>query len=93
MKVRAIQEEDFRLILDSDKKVYPTNSPVTSEIIKSWYLRNPEFGMIFEDKNGVVGMFIVIPLNKTGWEQLINGKLKESDMNSDKIFAQNFGLR
>ena len=86
MNLQKIQEKDFELILQIDKKVYPTSSPVTKDIIKSWYTKNSEFGMIFQDKNKIVGNFIVIPLNKNGWERLIKCKLKESQMNSRVIF-------
>lgn len=87
MKVRAITKKDFRLILQQDKRVYPTDSPVTEDILKSWYTKNPEFGMIYEDeKKNVVGNCVIIPLNGTSWEKLISGKLGESEMSSKTIF-------
>jgi deoxyhypusine synthase len=83
---RAIRPSDFDMLLEMDKKMYPTNSPVTKETIKSWYIRNPEFGMIYEKNNQIVGVFILIPLNDTNWKKLIDGKLKESEMNANTIF-------
>jgi len=86
MKIRNLTEKDYKLILDMDKKVYPTSSPVTKEIIKIWYINNPEFGVIFEQNKKIKGVLIAIPLNKRSWEKLINGKLKESEMNKKTIF-------
>ena len=86
MKVRAIELKDINLILEIDKKVYPTDSPVTKEIIQGWYARNPEFGMIFEKNNKTVGTFVIIPLNKESWAKLVNGELKESEMTQKTIF-------
>ena len=86
MKSRILTEKDCELILDMDKKVYPTSSPVTKEIIKSWYIKNPEFGVVFEENNRIVGVLIAIPLNKQSWKKLINGKLKESEMSEKTIF-------
>ncbi len=87
MKIRKIEEKDFELILETDKKLYPTDSPVTKETIRSWYIKNPEFGMIFEKDLSLIGNCIIIPLNKNGWKGLIEGKLKESDLTERYIFA------
>jgi hypothetical protein len=72
--------------LEMDKKVYPTSSPVTKEIIKRWYINNPEFGAIFEKNKKMIGVLIAIPLNKQSWRKLIRGKLKESEMSKKTIF-------
>jgi len=85
MKLRAITPKDYRLIIESDEKVYPTSNPVTLDVIKQWYSKNPEFGMIYEN-NGIEGTCIAIPLNSHGWNKLINGKLAESEMNEKTIF-------
>jgi hypothetical protein len=87
MKFRPINQKDYPKLLELDKKVYPTDNPVTSEILNKWYKKNPEFGMIFEDDNGnLEGMCITIPLNKKGWNKLINGKLAEADLDSKTLF-------
>jgi len=85
MKLRAIMPKDYGLIIESDKKVYPTSNPVTLEVIKQWYSKNPEFGMIYENR-GIEGTCIAIPLNSLGWNKLINGKLAESEMDEKTIF-------
>ena len=86
MKSRQIKQKDFDLILKQDKMVYPTDSPVTKKILTTWFQNNPEFGIIFKEKNKIVGNCIVIPLNKRGWTKLVNGKLNESDLNEKTIF-------
>lgn len=96
MKCRAIKPKDYGLVLDLDRKVYPTASPVSKRDIRRWYIRNPEFGMIYEKPNKICGVCIVIPLNAKAWKRLINGNLNESEMNEKDIFNnskdQNFGL-
>jgi len=86
MNVRPITKEDYKLLLQLDIKVYPTDNPVSSEILDQWFQNNPEFGMIFEENTEVKGMLIIIPLTKDGWTKLINGNLAEADLNGDVIF-------
>lgn len=87
MKYRAINEKDYKKLLELDKKVYPTDNPVTPEILNNWYAKNPEFGLIVENGKGKLeGMCITIPLNKKGWKKLTKGKLAEADLNSKTIF-------
>ncbi len=87
MQIRAIKKKDYSLILKLDKAVYPTNTPVTKLIIKEWYKNNPEFGLVFEENNKIVGVCIIIPLNKKGWDEFTNGKLNESQLKEEKIFS------
>jgi hypothetical protein len=86
METRNIKESDFKFILENDKRIYPTDSPVKKDVIKSWYIRNPEFGIIFKKDGKIIGNFIGIPLNKQSWEKLINGELKESEITDKTIF-------
>jgi len=86
MKFRPIKKEDYDLILDLDRKVYPTKHPVTKDIFDKWYYQNPEFGMIYEENNKIKGVYIVIPLNFKGWRELIAGNLAEADLNENTIF-------
>lgn len=82
-KYRSINPSDYDLLLQLDKKVYPTNSPVTGEVLDRWYQYNPEFGIVFKNNTG---MCIVIPLNKTGWMQFVNGYLSENEISEEHIF-------
>jgi hypothetical protein len=86
MKARAIAKKDYALILGMDKKIYPTDSPVTEKIISSWYVNHPEFGMIFQEGKNISGVCIAIPLNKKGWSLLVQGKLKESEIGEEYLF-------
>jgi len=86
MIIRSITKGDYKKLLDLDKEVYPTDSPVTEKILDKWYALNPEFGMIYEENNKIIGVCIVIPLNKKGLEKLINGELAESDLDDKWIF-------
>ncbi len=86
MELKPIRKEDYKLLLELDKKVYPTDSPVTPDILTQWYQRNPEFGMIYKKENKIIGVCIVMPLNAKAWIKLINGELSESELNSDDIF-------
>ncbi len=89
MKTRPINFKDYQTLLELDKKVYPTDSPVTPGILDSWYKKNPEFGIIFENSKGLGGMCIAIPLTKNGWTSLISGELAESELNEETIFDNN----
>lgn len=84
--IRAISKLDYKLLLELDKSVYPTNNPVTDKVLDSWYSRNPEFGIVFEYNGVITGFGIAIPLNKSGWNNLISGKLSEADLNLDTLF-------
>jgi hypothetical protein len=86
MILRKITNKDYNLILELDKKVYPTKYPVTDSVISSWYINNPEFGMIYGDEGKIAGVCIIIPLNKDGWGKLISGELSESGMDNKTIF-------
>lgn len=83
---RPIIQRDYPKLLELDRKVYPTNNPVTPKVLDKWFQNNPEFGMIFENSKGLYGMCIAIPLNKRGWNNLVSGKLAEADLDSKTIF-------
>jgi len=83
---RQISRKDFSKILKLDKKVYPTQKPVTEEILSNWYSRNPEFGLVLEKGGNIVGYLVAIPLNKESWEELIFGNLAEAEMEDEHIF-------
>lgn len=79
--MRGIKESDYGKILELDSRVYPTDWPVTGDVLASWYQRNPEFGMMYED-----GVCIAIPLNRQGWEQLIGGVVEEYELGGSAVF-------
>ena len=86
MNIHSITKEDYPLLMELDKKVYPTDDPVTPEIFNQWFANNPEFGILLKNEEETLGNAIIIPLNKKGWEGLTTGKLLESELNSKYIF-------
>jgi hypothetical protein len=85
MECRRINKQDYNKLLELDKKVYPTDNPVTPKILDSWFQNNPEFGMIFEEAGKMKGICIAIPLNEN-WIDLISGNLTEADLDKSTIF-------
>jgi phosphoglycerate dehydrogenase-like enzyme len=84
--LRAFREGDEDIIIGQDQTVYPTVNVVKPTTVDSWYKKNPEFGMIYEIDNNVVGTCAVIPLNRDGWERAVSGKLAEADISAKHIF-------
>jgi hypothetical protein len=86
---RPLSKKEYSLLLEADKKVYPTSNPVTPKILDEWFQNNPEFGIVFEENKKVQGILVIIPLNKKGWNKLISGELAEADLNKETIFDNN----
>ena len=86
VNLRPINKNDYKRILGFDNRVYPTTDPVTPSTMGSWYTNNPEFGMVYELGGKTVGVCEFIPLKRSSWEKVINGKLSESDLGSKDIF-------
>ena len=83
---RFIQESDYEFILSLDRQVYPSDHPITPEMISMWYKDLPQFGLIYEDKAGEIeGVFCIIALNKLGWENVLNG-LDEDELTKEMLF-------
>jgi len=86
VNLRPINKNDYKRILGFDNRVYPTADPVTPAFMGTWYTNNPEFGMVYELGGRTVGVCTFIPLKRSSWEKVINGKLSESDLGSKDIF-------
>ena len=78
MIARAVERKDYPLILKLDRRAYPADSPVTSKILDKWYAKNPEFGLVYEKDKAICGICIAVPLNRFGWDKLINGRIRRS---------------
>lgn len=89
MNLRPIKKSDYKLLLELDKKVYPTDSPVTAKILNKWYKNNSDFCLIYEENGKIMGVCLAILLNENGWKRLINGKLNESDLDEKTLFNNN----
>lgn len=86
MEIDALKKNEYSWLLEKDKEIYPTDKPVTESVLKNWYVRNPEFGITFREGRKIIGVNVIIPLNKQGWEGLIDGRLLESDCKDNFIF-------
>jgi hypothetical protein len=86
MTIDTLKEDEYSWLLKKDLEIYPTDKPVTESVLKNWYVRNPEFGITFREGGKIIGTNIVIPLNREGWQGLIDGKLLESDCKDKFIF-------
>jgi hypothetical protein len=86
MKVRPVAAKDYKLILELDKKVYPTQNPVTARILNNWYKENPEFCLVYTENNKIVGLCVALPLNTQGWTNLVEGKIAEAELSPKTIF-------
>ena len=81
-----LHEHDYGWLLERDYEIYPIDKPVTPRVLKQWYSNNPDFGIIFRENNEIFGTNITIPLNRTGWEGLISGRITEAECNKQYIF-------
>lgn len=79
-----ISDEVLRRIFESDQDMYP--APLTYERLKSWVDGCQElcicFQRVLEEGPEVrpMGAIIVLPLLKRHWEDVLVGKLKETDI-------------
>lgn len=82
----ALQTEEYDWLLEKDFEIYPTDQPVTREVLTQWYGNNPDFGIVFRENKAIKGVNITIPLNREGWFGLINGDLSEANCDQMYIF-------
>mmetsp|Transcript_51985 Transcript_51985/g.105906 ORF Transcript_51985/g.105906 Transcript_51985/m.105906 type:complete len:237 (-) Transcript_51985:19-729(-) len=76
-------------LLRADAELYPCGSPCTVETVRSWYQNpgNEEFAQVFERNGTMVGMCVVIPLSRKGWEELISGVRSEAEIDGTCSFS------
>jgi hypothetical protein len=84
--LRPIQKHDIKHILRLDNRVYPTADPVGQTTMESWYIRNPELGMVYDVGGKSVGAWAFIPLNQASWKKVIHGKLSERAIGPKHLF-------
>lgn len=92
MKYRAIEKKDFKLIIKAETDVYPTETPLTEDILSDWYLNSEkikEFGMIYEDENqNIIGFALILPYKLSSFQKVCNGKLTELDSKSEDFISK-----
>jgi len=85
-----ISEQVLKEIYASDQDIYP--APLTFTRLKSWVDAGPDLSICFQatqDGNPVpIGAVIVLPLAKGPWNDLLVGKLKETDIDEATMFAR-----
>ncbi|KAF0735161.1 hypothetical protein Ae201684P_002472 [Aphanomyces euteiches] len=78
---RPITKADYAALIQSDVELYPTDNPLTPSVLSKWFLRHPEFGMIYES----FGCCIFVPLVPQTWQKFIDKEIEEVDL-VDGIF-------
>ncbi|KXX74884.1 hypothetical protein MMYC01_202393 [Madurella mycetomatis] len=85
----ADHDEVLRAVYDSDQAMYPVALPY--ERLQSWVTVCPELSVRF--RNTAVdtawkacGLIIVLPLRRVYWEKLLDGRLKEADIQAESMF-------
>jgi D-3-phosphoglycerate dehydrogenase len=86
VNLHPINKSDYKRILRFDNIVYPTADSVTPAIMESWYIKNPEFGMVYKLGGRPVGVWAIVPLKRSGWKKVINGELSESNISQKDVF-------
>ncbi len=84
---RFASKDDLKTLELLDSTVYPVSKPCLVENYEKWYLRNPEFGMVYVNKDGIVeGCAYIIPLKLESWNLLRKGLLEESTIEESHLF-------
>jgi hypothetical protein len=98
-----ITTDILRSIFASDQDMYP--APLTFERLQSWVNAAPEASCCFyadEDQDQgddraaaatkvLVGAVVAMPLREARWEALLNGALKETDVQAAEDFSNDNG--
>jgi hypothetical protein len=97
-----ITADVLRSIFTSDQDMYP--APLTFERLQSWVGAAPEISRCFyaaeEDEQVdraaaaekvLVGAIVAMPLREARWEALLNGTLKETDVEAAEDFGNGGG--
>lgn len=86
IRATPISNQVLREIFESDQDMYP--APLTYERLKSWVDGCPELCICFRpapeevSNPRPIGAIIVLPLLRRHWEDVLVGKLKETDIES-----------
>ncbi|GKT40527.1 uncharacterized protein ColSpa_00708 [Colletotrichum spaethianum] len=95
LETGPMTNEVLKSIFASDQDMYP--APLTWERLRSWTAAAPEMATCFylpaEDSKGVntrtlVGAVIALPILAPAWRDLLVGKVKETDMDAESMFAR-----
>jgi hypothetical protein len=97
----GIGKDMLRNIFNSDQSMYP--APLAYERLKSWVAACPELSILYKtstsgsaDDEGtsapdesflVAGVIVVLPIKTRHWHDLLEGRLKETDIDPHSMFA------
>ncbi|KAI9147218.1 Type 2 glycosyltransferase [Paramyrothecium foliicola] len=85
----TIDEKLLREIYDADQGIYP--APLDFERLQSWAKTCPELSICFRgpliEGNASIGAIIVLPILKEYWDQLLEGRLKEIEVDASTMLA------
>ncbi|GAB1313397.1 hypothetical protein MFIFM68171_03607 [Madurella fahalii] len=91
LPIGAIDDgKTLRDVYASDQAMYPV--PLPYERLQSWVAACPELSICFRDTTAcdatwtACGLIIVLPLRRIYWEKLLDGRLKEVDVDAGSMF-------
>jgi hypothetical protein len=87
----SLTEDILQDVYTSDQDMYP--APLSLARLKSWVEACPELSICFrasdnQNEDVAVGVVIVLPLVKKYWEELLVGKVKETDVDAAVVFPK-----
>mmetsp|Transcript_9429 Transcript_9429/g.26270 ORF Transcript_9429/g.26270 Transcript_9429/m.26270 type:complete len:219 (-) Transcript_9429:170-826(-) len=91
MSLRCFCASDVDLFRKLDHQVYPTQTPVTSDVMNSWYCRHPEFALIYEEDCKIVAVCLMIALTGDGWRKLSQGEMTEAEIGPASVYDASRG--
>ncbi|KAK1998026.1 hypothetical protein LX36DRAFT_656949 [Colletotrichum falcatum] len=90
LEAGSMTDEVLRGIFASDQDMYP--APLTWKRLQSWTAAAPEMAKCFylpvADGRSLVGAVIVLPLLAHAWRDLLAGRVKETDVDAESMFAR-----
>ena len=72
--------EDIESMLLLNNKIYPKEWHVPATYIREIMLLNPEVYRVFKTSTGVKGMYGFLPLSKSDYTAVLEGRLEESEV-------------
>jgi hypothetical protein len=84
-----IPDPVLRAVYASDQSMYPVALPYAR--LRAWVDASPDLCICFRDSAAaaaaaVAGVIVVLPLRRRHWEDLLVGRLKESDIEAGSMF-------
>lgn len=83
---------DIEWILSFDHDIYPTQSPVTRQIMQGWLKSENCLSFVLKFKGELKAFCVAIPISDKAFEEILHGRQDESDLSPDdiKIEFKNF---